>query len=265
MSTVFNISGSLRAVGAPDHTFRVGPRQNLLLASLPEEQFEALAGHLEASPLPVGAMICDAGVRCRYGYFPTTAVVSLQQALGQAGSSEVAVIGRDGMVGMSIFIGSGHSTNRSVTHCAGMSYRIRAEILQAEFERDGPFRAIALRYAQIRIAQIGQTAVCNRHHSVEQQVARRLLLSLDQLISSEIPVTHELMATTLGVRREAVTLAMSRLNAEGLIRCTRGRVTVADRKRLAARACECYPVLRRETERLLPPAAVGQSGAAELA
>lgn len=228
---------------------KIGPRQNLLLASLPARAFERLLPHLESVPMLLGEVLLDDH---EFAYFPSTAIISLVQATEAGASSEVAMVGRDGMCGISVFTGGSRPGSRAIVHCAGAGYRLRADLLKAEFSQPGPFRVLMLRYAQVRMAQIAQTAVCYRHHSVEQQVCRRLLMSLDRLISTEVPVTHELMAATLGVRREAVTLATCRLQSEGLITCSRGRISLLDRAKVEARSCECYRALNKEVARLLP-------------
>jgi len=251
MSKAFPMPGQ-EADGGKAGGFKIGPRQNQLLAALPNWAYERLLPHLESSPLPSGAIVCDAGARVRHGYFPTTAIISLQQVLTNEVTSEVAVIGRDGMFGITLLTGGDVSSHRASVHCAGMGFRLKSSVLKAEFDEPGPLRNLLLRYAQVRIAQIAQTAVCYRHHTVDQQVCRRLLMDLDRLISSEIPVTHELMAATLGVRREAVTLATGRLQADGLIACSRGRIQVLERRQLEARACECYRALNKEVARVLP-------------
>lgn len=238
---------------AATEKFKTGPRQNQLLAALPNRVYERLLPHLESFPLPSGTIFCDAGAGVRHTFFPTTAIISLQQVLANGVTLEVAVVGRDGMFGLPLLTDdAGLSTHRASTHCAGMGFRLKSTVLQREFEEPGPIRSLLLRVTQVRIAQIAQTAVCYRHHTVDQQVCRRLLMDLDRLISSEIPVTHELMAATLGVRREAVTLATCRLQADGLISCSRGRIQVLERKKLEARACECYRDLNKEVARMLP-------------
>ena len=231
--------------------FRIGPRQNQLLAALPDHEYERVLPHLEYIAMPVSAVLCESGATVSHAYFPTTSIVSLQQVLNSGASSEVAVVGRDGMIGIAAFTGSDAASNRATVHCAGMGYRLAADVVRDEFARGGAFRSMCLRHAQVRMAQIAQTAVCYRHHSVDQQVCRRLLMNLDRLMSAEIPVTHELMAATLGVRREAVTLATCRLQSEGLIASSRGRIVVIDRKKLEAHSCECYLALGKEVNRLL--------------
>ena len=195
---------------------KLGPRQNLLLASLPTGSLDRLTPHLESVPIATGSVLCESGLVPGFVYFPTTAVISLLQVLSTGSMAEVGVAGRDGMVGMCVFTGANVNT-RAVTHCPGNAYRLPAEVLQREFNLGGELRQLLLRYTQVRIAQVAQTLVCYRHHSVDQQVCSRLLMSLDRLISNEIPVTHELLSSALGVRREAVTLATCRLDAEGVI------------------------------------------------
>lgn len=231
----------------------LGPRQNQLLAALPDPDYELVLPHLEPVPVPGGMVLCHADVRARYAYFPTTAIISLQQILAGKPSSEVAIAGRDGMCGISIVMGDMPTSRRSTVHCAGHAYRIKAEALRELFAESQELRSLLLRYAQVQMAQVAQNAVCYRLHSVEQQVCRRLLMSLDRLLSPEIPVTHEVLACALGVRREAVTLATCRLFSEGLLHCSRGRIVVLDRPALERRSCECYAALQHEASRLMPP------------
>jgi len=230
----------------------VTPKANRLLAALAEESYEALARHLEYVAMPLGKAVYESGAKQAYVYFPTTSIVSLLYVLADGASTELGVVGNDGLVGISLLMGGETTPGRAVVQSAGQGYRIRACVLKGEFERGGALRHLLLRYTQALITQMTQTAVCNRHHSVDQQLCRWLLLSLDRLPSNELVTTQELIAGMLGVRREGVTAAAGHLQEAGLIRYHRGRITVLDRPKLEARVCECYKVVRRETDRLLP-------------
>jgi CRP-like cAMP-binding protein len=227
-------------------------KQNHLLAALPAADYERLAPALDVMPLPLGLSIYESGGPQRYIYFPIDAIVSLLYVLADGDSTELGVVGNDGLVGISLFMGGETTPSRAVVQSAGHGYRLRATVLKAEFERRGALQHLLLRYTQALITQMTQTAVCNRHHSVDQQLCRWLLLSLDRLPSNELVMTQELIAGMLGVRREGVTAAAGHLQEAGLIRYHRGRITVLDRPKLEARVCECYGVVRRETDRLLP-------------
>ncbi len=226
-------------------------RQNNLLAALPAADHERLLPHLERVPLQLGSALYESGSAQGYVYFPTTSIVSLLYVMEDGSSAEIAVVGREGVVGIALFMGGETTPSRAVVQSAGYAYRLRASFLKAEFERGGPLQYLLLRYTQALITQMAQTAVCNRHHAVEQQLCRWLLLSLDRLPSNELTMTQELIANMLGVRREGVTEAAGRLQAEGLIHYSRGRITVLDRPKLEARVCECYAVVKRESDRLL--------------
>ncbi len=228
------------------------PRQNRLLAALPEADFARIAPHLELESMPLGRVLYESGTTLRHVHFPTTSIVSLLYVMEDGSTAEIAVVGNDGLVGISLFMGGESTPSRAVVHSEGESYRLSASLLKAEFNRFGPTMQLLLRYTQALITQMTQTAVCNRHHSVDQQLSRLLLLSLDRHASNELVMTQELMASMLGVRREGVTEAAGKLQASGAIHYSRGRITVLDRPALEARACECYGVVRRETERLLP-------------
>jgi CRP-like cAMP-binding protein len=228
------------------------PRQNHLLAALPPADYERLLPNLELVPLPLGWAVYEAGGHLGYVYFPTTSIVSLLYVLENGASAEIAVTGNDGLVGIALFMGGESTPSRAVVQSAGHSYRLKAATLKSEFRQGGQLQYLALRYTQALITQMAQTAVCNRHHSVEQQLCRWLLLSLDRLPSNELVMTQELIANMLGVRREGVTEAAGKLQEDGLIQYSRGRITVLDRPKLEARVCECYAVVKRETERLLP-------------
>ncbi len=230
------------------------PRQNFLLHVLPDEAYSRLHARLELIFLERGIVISPPDIRASHAWFPTSAIISLQQDLDGKAGSEVALIGRDGLCGMSIVVGDGYSSRRATVHCAGHAYRLPADVLQEEFEASPALRANLLRYFQAQMAQVAQNAACYRLHSVEQQVCRRMLMLLDRLPVLEIPVTHEMLASALGVRREAITLACARLLAEGIIQPGRGRIRVLGRDRLESRACECHLSLQREVARLSPAA-----------
>ncbi len=227
--------------------------QNQLLASLPPSEWAKWLEHLEPVDMPLGQVIYESGVTLNHAYFPTTAIVSMLYVLENGASAEIAVVGFEGIVGISLFMGGGSTPSRGVVQSAGKGYRLRASFIKSEFDRSGPVLHLLLRYTQALITQMSQTAVCNRHHSLDQQLCRWLLLSLDRLQGLDLVMTQELIANMLGVRREGVTEAALKLQREGLIRYARGHIKVLDRKALEARTCECYEVVRREYERLLPP------------
>ena len=228
------------------------PRQNQLLAALPEADYERLLPHLEFVTLPLGLVVFESGSKLRHLYFPASGIVSLLYAMENGASTEIAVIGNEGVVGIALFMGGESTPSRAVVQSAGHGYRMKAAVLKKEFELGGSLQHLLLRYTQALIAQMTQTAVCNRHHSVDQQLCRWLLLSLDRLPSNELKMTQELIANMLGVRREGVTEAAGHLQNDGLIHYSRGRITVLDRPQLEARVCECYAVVKREMDRLLP-------------
>lgn len=232
------------------------PRQNHLLAALPETDFERLQSHLKLVSLPLGEALYEPGVRLRYVYFPTDSIVSLLYVMADGASAEIAVVGNEGVIGVSLFMGGETTPSRAVVQSAGHAYRLPGMILKEEFTRAGAMQHLLLRYTQALLTQMAQTAVCNRHHSLDQQLCRWLLLSLDRLSSRELVMTQELIANMLGVRREGVTEAAGNLQAAGLIQYSRGRITVLDRPGLEARTCECYAVVKRECDRLLPGVAV---------
>jgi CRP-like cAMP-binding protein len=227
------------------------PRQNHLLAALPAADYERLLPHLERYPLELGRALYESGSAQGYVYFPTSSIVSLLYVMEDGSSAETAVVGNEGMVGIALFMGGETMPSRAVVQNAGYAFRLKGSLLKGEFERGGPLQQLLLRYTQALITQMAQTAVCNRRHAIEQQLCRRLLLSLDRLTSNELNMTQELMANILGVRREGVTAAAGHLQAAGLIHYSRGKITVLDRPRLEARVCECYGVVKRETDRLL--------------
>jgi CRP-like cAMP-binding protein len=228
------------------------PKQNQLLAALPEADYQRLLAHLEFVKLPLGLVVFESGSKLRHLYFPASGIVSLLYAMENGASTEIAVIGNEGVVGIALFMGGESTPSRAVVQSAGHGYRLKATALKTEFERGGPLQHLLLRYTQALIAQMTQTAVCNRHHAVDQQLCRWLLLSLDRLPSNELAMTQELIANMLGVRREGVTEAAGRLQEAGLIRYRRGHITVLDRPKLEKRVCECYAVVRKEMDRLLP-------------
>jgi len=230
------------------------PRANRLLAALPEGSYRVLQPFLERVPLPLGMVVYESGGTQGYVYFPTDSIVSLLYVLADGASAEIAVTGNEGLVGIALFMGGETTPSRAVVQSAGHGYRLRAAVLKRAFEAGGELQHLLLRYTQALITQMTQTAVCNRHHSVDQQLCRWLLLSLDRLPGSELVMTQELIANMLGVRREGVTEAAGKLQAEGLIHYSRGHITVPDRRQLEARVCECYAVVKKEYDRLLPAA-----------
>ncbi|MGB5835207.1 MAG: Crp/Fnr family transcriptional regulator [Thiohalocapsa sp.] len=233
------------------------PRQNHLLGALPEGEYEHLCTHLELVPLPLGRALYESGEGLSHVYFPTTAIVSLLYVMENGASAEIAVVGNEGIVGIALFMGGETVPNRAVVQSAGDAYRLKGQVLKREFarfgeRRHGTLHPLLLRYTMALLTQMAQTAVCNRHHTIDQQLCRWLLLSLDRLPSNELYMTQELIANMLGVRREGVTDAAGRLQTAGLIRYSRGHITVLDRPGLEARVCECYEVVRQEFLRLLP-------------
>ena len=226
--------------------------QNHLLASLPDAEWERCLPHLEPVQLALGLVLYESGVRMRYVYFPLDAIVSLLYMLENGTSAEIAVVGNEGVVGIALFMGGESSTSRAVVQTAGSALRMPAHVIKEEFGRSGPMLHLLLRYTQALIAQMSQTAVCNRHHSLDQQLCRWLLLSLDRLQGNDLVMTQELIANMLGVRREGVNEAALNLQRAGLIRYVRGRITVLDRAGLERRTCECYAVVKTEYDRLLP-------------
>jgi CRP-like cAMP-binding protein len=227
------------------------PKQNHLLAMLPAADYARLLPDLEHVPLVLGWPLYESGGQQEYVYFPTTCIVSLLYVMHDGSSAEIAVVGNEGAVGIALFMGGESTPSRAVVQSAGEAWRVKGSILKTEFERGGPMQYLLLRYTQALITQMAQTAVCNRHHAVEQQLCRWLLLSLDRLPTNELTMTQALIANMLGVRREGVTEAAGKLQAEGLITYSRGKITVLDRPKLEARVCECYAVVKRESDRLL--------------
>jgi CRP-like cAMP-binding protein len=227
------------------------PNQNHLLAALLDAEFDRLAPYLEPIPMLLGDVLYESGGKMSHVYFPTTAIVSLHYLLENGGSSEIAGVGNEGVLGISLFMGGNTTPSRAVVQTGGFGYRLPAAVLMEEFNRAGPVMRLLLRYTQALLTQMSQTAVCNRHHSVEQQLCRWLLLTLDRLPTNELTMTQELIANMLGVRREGVTEAAGRLQGYGFIRYRRGHITVLDRKGLENDVCECYAVVKKEFARLL--------------
>ena len=228
------------------------PRQNQLLAALPDAEWAHWLPQLEPLNMPLGQVLSESGKQLEHVYFPTTSIVSLLYVMEDGASAEIAVVGHEGLVGISLFMGGKSTISRAVVQSAGQGFRLKADLLMQEFNRAGPVLHLLLRYTQALITQMAQTAVCNRHHSLDQQLCRWLLLSLDRLHSNELTMTQELIANMLGVRREGVTDAAGRLQKDGLIEYQRGRIKVLDRSRLEQRTCECYAVVKNEYDRLLP-------------
>jgi len=227
-------------------------QQNHLLAALPEDIYERLLPHLDLVSMPLGEVVYESGITMRHVYFPTTSIVSLLYVMEDGASAEIAIVGHEGVVGISLFMGGESTPSRAAVQSAGQAYRLPGRILKDEFERGGPMQHLLLRYTQALLTQMAQTAVCNRHHTLDQQFCRWLLLSVDRLPSDELVMTQELIANMLGVRREGVTEAAGNVQKAGLIRYHRGHITVLDRPGLEARVCECYAVVKKEFDRLLP-------------
>ena len=228
------------------------PRQNHLLAALPAADYARLLPDLELIAMPLGWAVYEAGGAQGYVYFPTTSIVSLLYVMEDGGSAEIAVTGFDGLVGIALFMGGENTPSRAVVQSAGFGYRLRASVLKREFNLGGELNHLALRYTQALITQMAQTAVCNRHHTLQQQLCRWLLISLDRLPSNELSMTQDLIANMLGVRREGVTEAAGHLQDAEVIQYSRGHITVLDRPKLEQLCCECYAVVKREMDRLLP-------------
>jgi len=228
------------------------PRLNHLLAALPDAEWQRWRPQLEPVDLPLGQVLYESGSTLSHVYFPTTAIVSLLYVMENGASAEIAVVGNEGIVGISLFMGGESTPSRAVVQSAGLGYRLAAQSIKDEFNRAGPVMHLLLRYTQALITQMAQTAVCNRHHSLDQQLCRWLLLSMDRLQGSELVMTQELIANMLGVRREGVTEGALKLQKARLIRYSRGRISVLDRKGLEQRTCECYAVVKKEYDRLLP-------------
>jgi CRP-like cAMP-binding protein len=241
--------GSLkRTPSMPTHD----PQQNLLLAALSPAERERIFPHLRLVQMPLGEVLYESGDLLRHVYFPTDSIVSLLYVLENGASAEISVVGNEGLIGIALFMGGETTPSRAIVQSAGHAYRLIAQRLKDEFRRNGELQLLLLRYTQALITQMAQTAVCNRHHSVDQQLCRWLLLSLDRLSSNQLSMTQELIANMLGVRREGVTEAAGKLHKLGVIRYARGRITVLDRPKLEQLCCECYAVVRKESDRLLP-------------
>jgi len=228
------------------------PRTNQLLAALPDSEWLRWQSHLEQVSMPLGQVLYEPGATLSHVYFPSDSIVSLLYVMENGASAEIAVVGNEGIVGISLFMGGESTPSRAVVQSAGEGFRVRAQMMKEEFNRAGPVLHLFLRYTQALITQMAQTAVCNRHHSLDQQLCRWLLLSLDRLRKNELVMTQELIANMLGVRREGVTEAAGKLQKHGVIQYARGRITVLDRPHLEKLCCECYAVVKKETDRLLP-------------
>jgi len=227
-------------------------KQNSLLAALPDAEWKRWFPQLERVDMPLGQVLYEAGDTLKFMYFPITSIVSLLYVMENGASAEIAVVGKEGLVGVSLFMGGESTSSRAVVQSAGIGCRLNSKVMKGEFDRAGPVLHLLLRYTQALLTQMAQTAVCNRHHSLDQQLCRWLLLSLDRLDGNELVMTQELIANMLGVRREGVTEGALQLQKEGLIRYARGHITVLDREGLERRTCECYAVVKREYDRLLP-------------
>jgi CRP-like cAMP-binding protein len=228
------------------------PRQNHLLAALPSAEWWRWQPALEPVEMPLGQILYESGAALAHVYFPTTAIISLLYVMENGASAEIAVVGNEGLVGIALFMGGESTPSRAVVQSAGRGFRLKAQFMKEEFNRAGPVLHLLLRYTQALITQMAQTAVCNRHHSLDQQLCRWLLLSLDRLQANELTMTQELIANMLGVRREGVTEAAHKLQRAGLISYARGHIVVLDRPGLEKRTCECYAVVKKEYGRLLP-------------
>lgn len=228
------------------------PLQNHLLNALSTVERERVFPHLELVSMPLGKVLYESGDALQHVYFPTDSIISLLYVMEDGASAEIAVVGNEGIIGIALFMGGETTTNRAVVQSAGHAYRLKGHLLKEEFIRAGSMQHLLLRYTQALLTQMSQTAVCNRHHSVNQQLCRWLLLSLDRLPGNQLVMTQQLIANMLGVRREGVTEAAGKLQAAGLIEYSRGRITVLDREGLEKASCECYAVVKKEFDRLLP-------------
>jgi CRP-like cAMP-binding protein len=227
-------------------------KRNQLLAALPDDEWKRWSASLERVEMSLGEVLYEPGVALNYVYFPITSIVSLLYVMENGASAEIAVVGNEGLVGVSLFMGGNSTPSRAVVQSAGIGCRLKSKLMKEEFNKAGPVLHLLLRYTQALITQMAQTAVCNRHHSLDQQLCRWLLLSLDRLQGTELVMTQELIANMLGVRREGVTEGAVKLQKAGLIQYARGHITVLDRRGLERRTCECYAVVKREYDRLLP-------------
>jgi len=231
----------------------IDPLRNALLAALPRVDWNRLRQYLQRVDAPAGKVLCEPDARLGYAYFPTSSIISILRATVDGASTEVASVGNEGVFGATIIMGDHPDGNRAIVHSGGVMYRLKCETLIEEFSRGGAMQSLLLRYVQALLGLMAQGAVCNRRHSIDQQLCRWILLSLDRLDSEEIIMTHELLANTLGVRREGITEAARRLQSAGLIAYRRGRITIVDRRGLEASSCECYRVVRSEYDQLLDP------------
>jgi CRP-like cAMP-binding protein len=238
------------------------PQQNQLLAALPTEAQARLQPHLKLVEMPLGKVLYESGESAQQVFFPTNSIVSLLYVMENGASAEISVVGNEGIVGIAVFMGGESTTSRALVQSAGHAYRLAGQRLKDEFNRHADLQVLMLRYTQSLITQMAQTAVCNRHHTIDQQLCRWLLLSLDRLRSNELKMTQELIANMLGVRREGVTDAAGKLQRLGLIEYHRGRIKVLDREKIEALSCECYAVVKAETDRLLPCVRTGLREAA---
>jgi CRP-like cAMP-binding protein len=229
----------------------MNPHRNRLLSAIPRSEFERLQPELQLVPLELGEVLYESGTALRHVYFPIDSIVSLLYVMADGSSAEIAVVGNDGVIGISLFMGGESTPSRAVVQCAGHAYRLDGGVFKTEFIRAGAMQQLLLRYTQALLTQMAQTAVCNRHHSLDQQLCRWLLLSLDRLPTNELVMTQELIANMLGVRREGVTEAARKLQEAALIQYSRGRISVLDRRGIEARTCECYAVVKKESDRLL--------------
>jgi len=243
----FQIGNVIRCHMSAQHKFQV----NHLLAALPEEVFERISPHLELIAMPLGQVLYESGGQLQHVYFPTTSILSLHYIMESGASAEIAGVGNEGVLGISLFMGGNTTPSRATVQTGGYGYRLKGKLMMEEFNRAGPMMRLMLRYTQALMTQMSQTAVCNRHHSVEQQLCRWLLLTLDRVPSNELTITQELIAGMLGVRREGISEAAGNLQRDGLISYRRGHITVLERSGLESRVCECYTVVRKEFERLI--------------
>jgi CRP-like cAMP-binding protein len=231
------------------------PQRNRLLTALPRAELDRIEPHLQYVAMPLGTVLYESGDVLRHVYFPTDSIVSLLYVTADGASAEIAVVGNEGVVGVSLFMGGETTPSRAIVQSGGYAFRLLAKQLKDEFHRNGALQILLLRYTQALITQMSLTAVCNRHHTLEQQLCRWLLLSLDRLASNRLKMTQELIADMLGVRREGVSESAGKLQRLGAICYNRGQITVLDRQKLEQLSCECYSVVKRETDRLLPPRA----------
>lgn len=246
------VSAAMTRIWAHSMSGAPNPRQNRLLGALPQEDYQRVLADLEPVSLLVGNVICESGAQMSHALFPTSSIVSLQYVMENGSSAEIAGVGNEGLVGVSLFMGGETTLSRSIVQTGGYGYRLRQSVLLGEFNRGGALMRLLLRYTQALITQMSLTAACNRRHALEQQLCRWLLLTLDRMPGNELLMTQELIASMLGVRREGVTEAAGRLQRAGVINYRRGHITVLQREGLSARVCECYGVVKKEFDRLLP-------------